>query len=68
MTRKDFLNNSIEVEMAVSFTNAWKDSLKDGLVVALRSSFSPSVPVYFAKKTEMRGSQFISVKGDFQIL
>ena len=51
--------------MAVSFTNAWKDSLKDGLVVALRSSFSPSVPVYFAKKTEMRGSQFISVKGDF---
>lgn len=49
--------------MAVEFTNAWKENVKDNVVSSLRNQIFP-IPVYSSKESKIRGNQFIVFKGE----
>tara|TARA_R100000353_G_scaffold51083_1_gene40577 strand:+ start:942 stop:1361 length:420 start_codon:yes stop_codon:yes gene_type:complete len=50
--------------MALVSTNAWKSSIEETIQSALRNEFKSSLPVFRSKINQIRGNQFVVIRGN----
>ena len=50
--------------MAVSFTNAWKVSVEEGIQNTIKNEFSSSLPIFRTPDFKYRGNNFVTIQGD----
>tara|TARA_X000001382_G_scaffold47927_2_gene32426 strand:- start:4419 stop:4832 length:414 start_codon:yes stop_codon:yes gene_type:complete len=50
--------------MAVSFTNAWKVSVEEGIQDAIKNEFSAALPIFRTPDFKFRGNHFMTITGE----
>jgi hypothetical protein len=50
--------------MALASTNSWTDKVEKTIIAALRNHFGTSMNIYRSKNENLRGNQFVVLKGD----